>query len=301
MKNSIASNATVHNVYTFILIMISGGISLNTVHADEPIKKTMRGNSTGCGIPQLVTGDFVTHKMSILSENRTYHLRVPRNYDRNRAYPVIFRWHGAPGNGLSEGMNIETISEEDAIIVGADGMNKVWNARSDFMDLLFNTTPINILFFDSMLDTLEKKYCIDRDRIFSYGFSQGATFANLLACERADVLRGSAVIAGLRRPSAIVAAWRRGGYCKGDGKVAVWFLHDVDDEVVPVKKGRAVRDWAIAVNGCSKDTVIESDSCVRYKGCEAAPVVWCETKGFGHNIRSDFAPEKVWSFFSTLH
>ncbi len=300
MKNAITINATVLNVYIFIFILMSCNMSSHTVHADELIGIAKRGNSAGCGFTQVGTGNFVTHKINIRSQDRTYHLRVPRNYDSNRAYPSIFRWHGAGGNGLNGGLSIEASSGDDAIVVGADGINKGWSASSDFTDLLFNITPVNVLFFDGMLDALEKKYCIDRDRIFSYGFSQGATFANFLACERADVLRGSAVIAGWRRPSTVLAAWRRGGDCKGGGKVATWFLHDVDDQSVKVEKGRAARERAIAVNGCSKETVIESDGCVRYKGCEATPVVWCETKGFGHNIRSEFAREKVWKFFSEL-
>jgi hypothetical protein len=55
------------------------------------------------------------------------------------------------------------------------------------------------------------------------------------------------------------------------------------------------------MNGCSTETVSEGDGCVRYLGCETAPVVWCESKGFGHNIRDDFAPAKVWKFFENLH
>jgi polyhydroxybutyrate depolymerase len=236
-------------------------------------------------------------KIRILEQDRIYRLRVPNTYDSNRAYPIVFRWHGAGGSGESGGLGIEFSAGNDAIVVAADGLNNGWSGHSDSTDLLldanyadylFSSDPVDLIFFDRMLDTIEKRYCIDRERIFSYGFSAGASFSNLLACERGHVLRANATIAG----------WRRGGNCKG--KVANWFLHDIDDKVVSIEKGKAARDRVLTINGCLATPVIDSLVCVQYEGCSMAPVIWCETKGFGHNIRSDFAPEVVWRFFQSL-
>jgi hypothetical protein len=109
-----------------------------------------------------------------------------------------------------------------------------------------------------------------------------------LACRRGDVLRASAAVAG--------GFWS--GKCKG--KVAVWFVHDTDDKTVPIAQGREARDRVLASNGCSTNTVDEGDGCVRYKGCGASPVVWCQSSGIGHSPRGDFAPPRVWKFFSEL-
>jgi len=236
------------------------------------------GRSAGCGKAEAGTGNFVRQNIRVLGRARTYYLRVPRTYEPNRAYPLIFRWHGSGGNGLSGGLAIEFSSRNDAIVVGADGLSGEWGRDT-----------ANLPFFDRMLDTLEKRYCIDRGRVFSYGFSTGGSFTNLLACERGDILRASASIAG----------GPRGNTCVG--KVASWFLHDVDDNVVPIAAGRAARDRALAINGCSTTTVDEGEGCVRYRGCEAAPIVWCESRGFGHNVRGDFAPALIWKFFQKLH
>lgn len=235
--------------------------------------------SSGCGIMKAGTNDFITLKIRVHDQDRIFHLRVPGTYDQNRAYPLIFLWHGWGGNGLSGGLGIEYSSRNDAIVVGADGLNQRWDINPDSADLQF---------FDSMLDQIEKQYCIDRERIFSYGFSVGGFFTNLLACERGDVLRASASIAG--GPA--------GSNCKG--KVARWFLHDMNDNVVPIATGKAVRDQALAANGCSTKTLDEGGGCVEYQGCEAAPVMWCESTGIGHNIRGDYAPPRVWKFFQNL-
>jgi polyhydroxybutyrate depolymerase len=245
--------------------------------------ETAPNPSMGCGIAQQgsfkLNGKFVSIKTQVLGQERKYHLRLPRFYDPNRAYPLIFRWHGAGGNGLSGGLGIEFSARDSAIIVSADGLNNFWQIYADSADLPF---------FDNMLESISNQYCVDRNRVFSFGFSAGGTFSNLLACERSDVLRASAAIA-----SGITT-----NTCKG--KVATWLLHDRNDDAVLIAEGEAARERAIAVNGCSTSTVDEGNGCVRYQGCDAAPVVWCESKGFGHNIRGDFAPAQVWKFFQSL-
>lgn len=255
---------------------------LCTCSAASPPKPNEPSNmlpSAGCGIVQLVTGKFKPMTISVLNQERKYHLHVPRNYDFNRAYPLIFRWHGAGGDGLSGGLGIEYSAGDDAIIVSADGLDQYWRIESDSVDLAL---------FDSMLETVSAQYCIDQHRVFSYGFSIGGLFTNLLACERGDVLRASAAI----------ASGPAGNNCKG--KVATWLLHDSDDDAIPLSMGEAARERALAINGCYTNTVDEGNGCVRYQGCDTAPVVWCESTGIGHNIRGNYAPAQVWKFFQTL-
>jgi len=232
-------------------------------------------HSPGCGIAATGTRGFELQKLRVLDHDRTYHLRVPRGYDSKRPYPIIFRWHGRGGDGLSGGLDIEAFSGEDAIVVGADGLHGSWSSG-------------DVVFFDRMLEEIEAKFCVDRGRVFSYGFSAGGFFTNRLACERGDVLRASAAIAG----------GPRGDNCRG--KVASWFLHDADDKVVPFALGEAARDRALEANGCSSKFIEEGEGCVRYLGCDKTPVVWCQSQGFGHHIRGDFAPSRVWRFFRSL-
>lgn len=286
-----------------MLILLCGAMVSGTSTASESTGVSARGRSTGCGISRTGTGDFVPVKVRILDKDRTYHLRIPSTYDPNRAYPLVFRWHGYGGTGTGGGLDIEYSSGNDAIVVGPDGINKYWSVKTD---------AANLQFFDRMLETIESQYCIDRSRIFSYGYSAGSFFSNFLACERGDILRANAVIAGGLRGGnrkGRVATWlldtmdASGAISGSDnckGRVATWFLHDQDDESVPIVKGKAARERALAINGCSTKTLDEGDGCVRYQGCEAAPVVWCETKGIGHNIRGDFAPPRVWKFFQQL-
>lgn len=271
---------TAKYVHALMLIILCGCTASKPPNMNEIIYAPVHVRSAGCGIIQAGNGNFMTMEIRVLDQVRTYHLFVPIWYDPNRAYPLIFTWHGSGGNGLSGGLDIELSSKNNAIVVGADGLNNSWNSDKGSADLVF---------FDRMLETIEKGYCIDRDRVFSYGFSVGGYFTNLLACERGDELRASAAVAG--GPA--------GENC--NGKVAAWFLHDLDDDAVPIAEGKAARDRALSMNGCSTNTEDEGGGCVRYQGCDVAPVVWCESSGIGHNIRGDFAPPRVWKFFQSLH
>ena len=239
------------------------------------------GRSAGCGQAADGAGSFAMRSVRVAQRDRTYHVRLPNNYDPARAYPLIFRWHGYTGDGLSGGLDIEQAAGSAAIVVGADGLNAGWDDASQANDLAL---------FDAMYDALSQRYCVDLGRVFSYGFSMGGGMSNLLSCERADKLRGVAAIAGYDRGQ---------GTCTKP--VAAWFLHDHDDDDVPVSEGWSARDRMLVRNDCSQAIMPTSDDCVRYQDCATGyPVVWCETNMLGHNIAGDTAPAEVWDFFRSL-
>lgn len=246
----------------------------------NPGNGTQEERSKGCGVKSSGSGKFVTRTIEVGGMERTYHVRVPANYDPNRAYDLVTRWHGSGGDGLSGGLDIEDASGNDAIVVGADGLNNRWSNRENDLAL-----------FDGIMAEIGGEYCLNLDRVFAYGFSAGAGFTNLLSCVRGEVIRGVAVIAGYTSGSESA--------CKG--QVAAWFLHDENDDAVPIARGIPARDRLLAENGCSTTTVDVGDGCKEYQGCaEGYPVVWCQTSGLGHSIRGDYAPAKAWEFFSGL-
>jgi polyhydroxybutyrate depolymerase len=211
---------------------------------------------------------------------RTYHVRVPVSYRADRAYPLVFRWHGRGGTGLSEGLAIESAAGDDAIIVAPDGRDGSWGLKSG---------PEDLALFDAIYEALTRTYCIDLGRVFSYGFSAGGTITLALSALRAERLRGVAAIASFDVP------------IPSQAPIAAWLLHDRDDEAVSLKHGETARDRMRKRNRCSSGMSPTGDGCIRYLHCaEGFPVVWCETQGLGHNIAGETAPAQVWRFFSEL-
>jgi polyhydroxybutyrate depolymerase len=245
--------------------------------------------SAGCSKAKRGSGEFERLSLRAAGRDRTYYVRVPTSYQASRAYPLVFRWHGTSGDGLSGGLDIEYPAGDDAIVVGADGL--VQPEEPDVKGWGRSTEADDLALFDAMYQQLSEDYCVDLKRVFSYGFSAGGGMTNMLSCKRGDTLRASAAIAGY--------VWGDLSAC--DTPVAAWFLHDRDDDAVSIAQGRDGRDLAIARNECASTTKPAAGGCVSYDGCKPGfPVIWCETQGLGHNIAGETAPAQVWAFFAGL-
>lgn len=123
------------------------------------------------------------------------------------------------------------------------------------------------LFFDGLLDTLLRSYCVDLSRLFVVGHSLGATMANEIACLRGELLRGLASLAG-GRPQ---------GPCQG--KVAAMILHNPEDELVAFEEGLATRDTFLAQNDLAasgQPSEPQALNCQRFGAAQATfPLLWC--------------------------
>lgn len=251
-------------------------------HSETSRRVVTSRRSVGCDRAASGSGSYEQRTLEVQGQTRHYALRVPATYLSSRAYPLVFRFHGHGGDALSGGLEIERASHDDALVVSPEGLHKSWNETSESADLEM---------FDALLAELGASYCLDLDQVYAYGFSAGASFSEVLACRRTEVVRGIAAVAGFERTTNTGCS----------GRVAAWLAHDRNDEAAPFVRGVSARDRLLMQNGCSQETVPATDGCVRYTGCaDGYPVVWCETEGLGHHIRGDYAPEAVWKFFSTL-
>jgi polyhydroxybutyrate depolymerase len=236
--------------------------------------------SKGCGKPATGTSTYVQRTLVIRGVTREYYLWIPKTYAPMTPYPVVFRWHGSGGDGLSGGLPIENFSLEKAIIVSATGAGGQWD---------LSATGPDVELFDTLVKSLGDELCVDSNRLFSYGFSAGGFMTNLLACVRGNVLRGAAPVAGAPV----------GSNCTG--KVAAWLYHGTQDPVVAFSSGEAARNRYLTSNGCSLTLPPQPETpspCVRYQGC-AAPVVWCPVVA-GHNPLGDVSATGAWKLFDSL-
>ncbi len=148
-----------------------------------------------------------------------------------------------------------------------------------------------VALFDAMLSEVSNNYCVDANRVFSFGYSSGSFMSHSLACVRGDVLRGVATIAGRSAGQNCV------------GSVASLLIHDRDDPTVAIGASEAARDRDLERNGCDATvptTPSGNEPCELYAGCTSGlPVVWCETQGMGHSRQDSLAAPAFWSFLSS--
>lgn len=242
--------------------------------------------SAGCNKPAPETPkQFTKHSLMSGGTNRDFYTYLPGNYDKTRAYPLVFAFHPCGGSGNpSSNVPIQNASGDNAIIVLPQSEGRCYENQ-------IRNSP-ELPFFDATLKYAKENYCVDENRVFAIGHSAGSWMAIILGCERADVLRAHAQVSGG------LPIFVKPSECRG--KVASLYLHDSGDGTNNIIGSYAGRDRSLRFNGCT-DTKVPWDPapCQEYQGCKAGyPVVFCETTGQGHGRQDNLAPGAFWKFFS---
>lgn len=262
--------------------------------------------STGCGktAPDYFTPEtYVRRSLPDVAKTnkgaeRVYELRLPKDYDLNRAYPVVFEAHGCDG---SIPFHIENVTKTDAIVVALRAAD---NQDNNYMGGCFQTGPndsrlVEVSYFDAVVTTIEMNLCVDKRKLFMEGYSSGAWLTNLLGCTSSNTLRGTGNAAGGLPKVPEVCA----------GPIATMLVHDVGDTMNTIEDGIKARDRVKASNGCSDETLpyawdtnpATPSPCVAYQGCKAGfPLVWCPTQGKGHSDQVPLTTVGLWKFWSSL-
>ncbi len=245
---------------------------------------------TGCGS----TVRSGPRQLTAKGKPRTYHLAIPDAYDASKPHPLVVVLHGATDTDPAAMRDWFPVQ---ANVAGAIGVYPQALPRTHLDGSGGNVTrwdtsgDEDLLFFDALLADVDASTCIDRTRVFATGFSSGGNFAQQLGCLRAKDVRAIAPVAG---PGPFEDT------CPSP--MAVWMTHDANDEALPVAGARASRDFWRAQNGCKGTWQADPSNaaCKRDVSCPAsAPLVYCETKGVGHDV-PDFAATAIARFFGQI-
>jgi phospholipase/carboxylesterase len=94
----------------------------------------------------------------------------------------------------------------------------------------------------ALLPDLSARHGTDPGRTFLLGFSQGAAMALAVALVRPDLVRGVVLHSGRVLPG----LEGRGASPEALGRLEALVLHGVDDDVLPVRHGREIRELLAA-------------------------------------------------------
>ena len=227
--------------------------------------------STGCGKAPTLTSGMRSIQSS--GKSRSFILRIPDGYDRNRAYRLIFgfHWNGGTANDVDSGgtsgytwsyYGLREQANNSTIFVAPQGNGNGWA----------NPGGEDLTFVDDMIKLIEGDLCVDRTRLFALGFSYGGGMSYAIACARPTVFRAVAVYSG----------GQLSGCSGGTQPIAYMGLHGGRDGRVTIAAGRLLRDKFVGNNGCSPQNPPEpsqgslSHTCTSYAGCSSGhPVRWC--------------------------
>ena len=213
--------------------------------------------TAGCGkAPTLASG---TRTIQSSGQSRTYILRIPDGYDRNRPYRLIFGFHwlnGSANNVASAGYyGLQPLSNNSTIFVAPQGLNAGWA----------NTNGRDLTLFDDISRQIENDLCVDTTQRFALGWSYGGAMSYAVACARPTVIRAVAVLSGANLSG-----------CNGGTQPVAYFgIHGIYDSVLNISQGRSLRDTFVRNNGCTAQSPREPSRgslthiTTAYSGCRA--------------------------------
>lgn len=311
--------------------------------------------SAGCGGKSgLAPGESVTRILEVGDLLREYRLRLPPGHDPSNPIPLVLVIHGYTGTAEkleNEHTSFRRHADERGYAVvypQATGFEIEGRVVTSWNDLACGASPgpegptctegafdyptppecgaprecdwcschDDVGFIEALLDEIEGSVCVDLDRVFATGISNGGMFVQRLGCDLPDRFAAIAPVAG---------ALARGFNCAPgpSPRVSMMNISATRDRVVPfdgtpaedgfvyTPTAQVVAKWAGP--GSQRCDVEDSPyptsrdgkqgfRCVQRAGCATgAEVVDCSWDG-GHDWpregQEEFASSVIWEFFS---
>ena len=225
----------------------------------HPVMAAMPSQGCGRAAPAQTVLSFIVRGVE-----RQAIVVVPSGYRADQPIPLVLAFHGRTNDNtrLRGYLALEQAATTSAIFVYPAALR---DRTGNFTWVAPDEGAPDLTLFDTILGDLERAYCIDRAAIFLVGHSLGASFANSLACARADEITGVATVAGgidLDRCTA---------------RVAAILLHNPNDELVPLSQGEHARDVLLGASLPASWPVSEIQqtfACQRAGGLPP-PLLWC--------------------------
>jgi polyhydroxybutyrate depolymerase len=123
--------------------------------------------------------------------DRSYHLKLPDEWDGETALPVLLHFHGWGRQGDLI-VNHQRISghtrRRGVLLVAPNGEGRTWDfRRKDSKDVPFAA---------AVIEDVAKRFAIDRSKIYISGYSYGAAMAWRYVCENGDGVAAMFAISG---------------------------------------------------------------------------------------------------------
>ena len=192
-----------------------------------------------------------------------YMVKTPAHYHATIAHPLLMVYAPARTNRHESEKFMSLTQEATAagfIVAYADHRTM---------------TPKTVEELAEIPGLIEKKWCVDRKRIFLTGHSDGGTAAMAIA-----FLNGTKHIPAAIAPSAMGIRGEDLKAYQCPNPLPIMIMHSSQDSLFPGYGNEAIRWWA-ACNGCDTSTLVkDSDGCVTYGGCtNNVPTRYCEGTG----------------------
>lgn len=180
------------------------------------------GRDTAIG---LQTGGVVSNGVEY-----TWQWTVPSSY-AGAPTPVVLDFHGIGSNGAQQAVfsGFAALAEQEGFVaVHPTGTIQAPDDRNSWELPQFDTDDRDdVAFVEELLAELGERVCVDQQRIYATGMSNGAFFTSVLVCELADRIAAAVSVAGVTHTDE----------CEPSRPVPYLAFHGRDDTTVPYAGG----------------------------------------------------------------
>lgn len=278
---------------TFALAACGGDGSAPSATADAPVTTVATpadaDRVAACSPKKTAQAGTATLTLQHGGIKRTYILHVPPAYDGAAPLPLVLNFHGFGSSAGQQSRYSGLHAKGDAegfIVVSPDGTGEPrrWN------NIMSPDGADDVGFARALLDRLQADLCVDPSRMFAAGMSNGAAFAQRVACAMPARIAAVAAVTALVYPQ----------NCTADQPIAVIGFHGTADPCVPFEGGvsqcgarlpvpaieQSALNWA-KHNGCSstpsRTDATASVRAIAYSECDGeTAVVLYVVEGGGH-------------------
>jgi polyhydroxybutyrate depolymerase len=250
---------------------------------DSGVSDASSPPATACPSAALEPGEtraMLTHA----GRAREYLIHVPRGYDNARPVPLVLNFHGntmtaSQQRDLSR-MN-ETADAKGFVVIYPQGISNGWNAGACCGEAQSSNVD-DVGFTRALVKAVQERVCIDPQRIYAAGFSNGGRMSYRLGCEMADVFAALAPVAGTKSFPDL----RNSPGCMPAHPITLIDIMGSADSRVEAQPGQ-IAEW-IAFNGCTDAAPMETyrkgeHVCSTYSQCkDGTSVTYCVVAGGGH-------------------
>lgn len=165
----------------------------NSLAGGEPDAST---STATCPSSGTLSAGNSSQSLDVDGRARSFVVHVPPNYDGTTALPVVVDFHPLGGSGEQWQGSTPWAAKADSegfIMVWPSGIDGSWNAGR-CCRTAFEQDIDDVAFARAIVDWLSAEGCIDHERIYATGCSNGGGMAFRVGCDAADVFAGIAPV-----------------------------------------------------------------------------------------------------------